>query len=291
MTIRSTLLAAAALAGLAGVSVTSVQAAGDAPQPPRQTWSFSGPFGMYDRAQLQRGFKVYREVCSSCHSLSRVSFRNLAQAGGPEFTAAQVQALASEYKVKDGPNDAGEMFERNGRASDRFPLVHANEKAARAANGGAYPPDFSVLAKARSYSRGFPWFLTDALTQYQEHGVDYITALLTGYEKAPAGIVVQPGQYYNKYMPGHLIAMAAPLNTGQIEYPKSADGKAVVPETAEQYAKDVAAFMMWSAEPHLEQRKQVGFKVVAFLMLFAGLLFFTKKKIWARAHEEDNKAA
>lgn len=289
MTIRSILFAAVMAAGLGASSTSALAAGGDLP--PRQTWNFSGPFGMYDRAQLQRGFKVYREVCASCHSLSRVAFRNLAQPGGPEFTAAQVQALSAEYKVKDGPNDAGEMFERNGRASDRFPLVYANEQAARAANGGAYPPDFSVLAKARSYSRGFPWFLTDAITQYQEHGVDYITALLTGYEKAPAGVTVQPGQYYNKYMPGNLIAMAPPLNNGQVEYPKAADGKAVVPETAQQYSKDVAAFMMWAAEPHLEQRKQIGFKVIAFLMLFAGLLYYTKKKIWARAEEEANTPA
>ena len=172
-------LAAAALA--LSLMTGAAHAAAAGPQPPRQDWSFAGPFGMFDRAQLQRGFKIYREVCAGCHAISLVAFRNLAQPGGPEFTEAQVAALAAEYQVKDGPNDQGEMFERPGRAADRFPSPFPNEQAARAAMGGGYPPDFSVLAKARSYSRGFPWFLTDAVTQYQEHGVDYITALLTVY--------------------------------------------------------------------------------------------------------------
>lgn len=286
MTFRSILLAGAAVLAMSTQVVEMAQAAPAGPQPPRQSWSFSGPFGTYDRAQLQRGFKVYREVCAACHGLSRVAFRNLSQPGGPEFTEAQVRNLAAEYMVKDGPNDQGEMFERKGRPADRFPASFANEQAARAANGGAYPPDFSVLAKARSYSRGFPWFLTDAVTQYQEHGVDYITALLLGYDKAPAGVSVQPGQYYNTYMPGNLIAMAPPLRDGQVEYPKGPDGRPSAPETAQQYAKDVAAFMMWTAEPHLEQRKKTGLRVMLFLILFAGLLYFTKKRIWARAHGE-----
>lgn len=262
-------------------------AAGDAPIPPRQSWSFAGPLGAYDKTQLQRGFKVYREVCAACHSAKKLAFRNLSQAGGPGFSDAQVKALAAEYKVKDGPNEQGEMFERPARPADRLPSPFPNEQAARAANGGAYPPDFSVLAKARGYSPGFPKFITDAFTQEAEYGVDYITALLTGYTDAPKGFALQPGQYYNKYMPGNVISMAAPLQNGQVEYPKNAEGKPIAPETVEQYAKDVSAFMMWMAEPHLDQRKSIGFKVMLFLALFAVLLYFTKKRVWSRAKFED----
>ena len=253
-------------------------------KPPRIAWSFGGPFGTYDRAQLQRGFKVYREVCAACHGAKLMAFRNLSQPGGPEFTEAQVRNLAAEFKVMDGPNSSGEMFERPGRPADRWPSPFPNDNAARAAMGGALPPDFSVLAKARSYSRGFPFFLTDALIQYQEHGADYIAALLKGYADAPAGFTLQPGQYYNRFMPGNIIAMAPPLADGQVEYPKGPDGRPSAPETMEQYSKDVTAFMMWLAEPHLEQRKSLGFRVMLFLLVFAGLLYFTKKRIWGRMH-------
>ncbi len=257
-------------------------AAGVVEVPPRNTWSFSGPFGTFDKAQLQRGFKVYREVCASCHSMSRVSFRNLAQPGGPEFSEAQVKTLAASYQVKDGPNDAGEMFERPGRAADRIPSPFPNKQAAAAANGGAVPPDFSVIAKARTYERGFPWFVFDIFTQFQEQGVDYSTALLQGYVEPEHGIEVPPGKYYNKYFPAKIISMPKPLSDGQIEYVKGADGKPQAPETVAQYAKDVSAFLMWAAEPHMEQRKEIAFKTLAFLLVFAGLLYFTKKKIWSR---------
>lgn len=279
------------LAGFAvGLTMTALAApafaAGDRVIPPRQNWTFSGPFGTFDRAQLQRGFKVVKEVCASCHSMNLVRFRNLAQPGGPEFTASQVAALAATYQIKDGPNDAGEMFERPGRAADRFPAPFPNEQAARGANGGAYPPDLSVLAKARTYERGFPWFVFDIFTQYQEQGPDYITALLMGYKDPPPdGITLMPGQYYNTYMPGHLIAMPKPLSDGQIEFPKGADGKPVVPETVEQYARDVSAFLVWTAEPHLEARKRIGFQVMLFLIVFGSLLYYTKKKIWSRLPE------
>lgn len=279
------------LAGFAvGLTLTALAApafaAGDRVIPPRQNWTFSGPFGTFDRAQLQRGFKVVKEVCASCHSMNLVRFRNLAQPGGPEFTASQVAALAATYQIKDGPNDAGEMFERPGRAADRFPAPFPNEQAARGANGGAYPPDLSVLAKARTYERGFPWFVFDIFTQYQEQGPDYITALLMGYKDPPPdGITLMPGQYYNTYMPGHLIAMPKPLSDGQIEFPKGADGKPVVPETVEQYARDVSAFLVWTAEPHLEARKRIGFQVMLFLIVFGSLLYYTKKKIWSRLPE------
>ena len=288
---RSTLtkLAFAALAGAClAMPLSPATAAGDRVNPPRSSWSFAGPFGTFDQAQLQRGFKVYREVCSSCHSINLLKFRNLSQAGGPGFTPAQVANLAAEYKIKDGPNDQGEMFERAGRAADAFPSPHANELAARSANGGAYPPDFSVLAKARTYERGFPMFIVDIFTQYQENGPDYITALLKGYDEAPKGMTLLPGQNYNTYMPGHIIAMAKPINDGQVDYPKGADGKASAPETVDQYAKDVTAFMMWSAEPHLNARKQLGLQVMLFLLVLGGLLYFTKKKIWARLPEYAN---
>jgi cytochrome c1 len=210
-----------------------------------------------------------------------VAFRNLAEPGGPEFAPAQVAALAAEYKVKDGPNDQGEMFERPGRAADRFPPPFPNENAAAAANGGKAPPDLSLMAKARTFERGFPWFIWDALRQYSENGADYLVALLNGYEEAPAGTVVPAGSHYNKYYPGNVIAMPKPLSDGQVEYPKGADGKAIAPETVDQYAKDVTAFLAWTAEPHLEARKRLGFQVIMFLLVLTGLLYYVKKKVWA----------
>ncbi|PZU85247.1 MAG: cytochrome c1 [Chelatococcus sp.] len=275
-----------ALAGLAaGLSLASgaVQAASDRVIPPAVSWSFSGPFGTFDRAQLQRGFKVYKEVCASCHSMSLLRFRNLSQPGGPEFTPGQVTALAATYQIKDGPNESGEMFDRPGRPADAFPAPFANEQAARAANGGAYPPDLSVIAKARTYERGFPKFVFDIFTQYQEQGPDYLHALLTGYRDPPKDFPpLLPGQNYNTYMPGHLLAMPKPLNDGQIEYPKGPDGKSPVPETVDQYSRDVSAFLVWAAEPHMEARKRLGMQVMIFLAIFAGLLYYTKKKIWSR---------
>ena len=237
--------------------------------PPPVAWSFTGLFGHFDTAQLQRGFKVYKEVCSNCHSMKYVAFRNLAEPGGPEFSAGQVKALAATYQIHDGPNDAGEMFDRPGRPSDYLPWAFANPAAARAALGGL-PPDMSVLAKARSWERGFPWFIFDAFTQSEEaEGPTYIHAILNGYTHPD-----DPN--WNLYMPGHKIAMAKPLSDGQVEY---SDGS---PQTVAQYSQDIAAFLMWTSEPKLEQRKQMGFRVVVFLALFAGLLYFVKRRIWAR---------
>jgi ubiquinol-cytochrome c reductase cytochrome c1 subunit len=288
MTIKTTLVALAFSAAAFGSGAAQAQDAHATPQPPRQSWTFAGPFGTFDSTQLQRGFKVYREVCSACHSIKLLAFRNLAEQGGPEFSEGQVKALAAEYKVMDGPNDAGEMFERAARPADRIPSSFPNKQAAQAANGGAYPPDFSVIAKARTYERGFPWFLIDIATQFQEQGVDYITALLTGYEEPPQGFDLPAGKYYNKYFPNHVISMPQPISDGQIEYPKNADGRPQAPETAMQYAKDVSAFLMWAAEPHLEQRKEIGFKTMIFLLLFASLLYFTKKRIWSRVEGHAN---
>ncbi|MCB8821609.1 cytochrome c1 [Microvirga rosea] len=280
---KRTLLIAAAVLGLSAPAF----AAGETPVPPQLKWSFHGPFGTFDRAQLQRGFKVYREVCSSCHSLSYVAFRNLAQPGGPEFSEAQVKALAAEYKIQDGPNDAGDMFERAGRPADHFPAPFPNENAAAAANGGKAPPDLSLMAKARTYERGFPWFVFDMFTQFAETGPDYVHAVLTGYEEAPADFKVPEGGHFNEYYPGHVIAMPKPLSDGQVEYPKDANGQPQAPETVEQYSRDVTAFLMWTAEPHLEARKRIGFQAILFLIVLSGLLYFTKKKIWARVGHSD----
>jgi ubiquinol-cytochrome c reductase cytochrome b/c1 subunit len=246
-------------------------------KPEVHEWSFAGAFGRYDKEQLRRGFKVYKEVCSTCHSIKMLAFRNLEQPGGPEFTAKEVADLAASYKIKDGPNDAGEYYERPGRPSDRFPPPFANEQAARAAMSGAYPPDMSVLAKARGYSRGFPTFLFDAMPgfSYQEHGVDYVASLLKGYSDPPPDVKLPDGQYYNAYMAGNRLGMPPPLSDGAVTYDDGA------PQTVDQYAKDVAAFMMWVAEPHLESRKRIGLGVVSFLLVFAGLLYFTKRKIWS----------
>jgi len=274
------ILSLAILGSLAvSAAVSPVLAAGETPQPTMQKWSFSGPFGTFDRAQLQRGFKVYREVCQTCHGLDLLSFRNLGQPGGPGYSEAQVKQIASEYKVKDGPNDQGEMFERDGRPADRFPRPWANENAART-QYGAVPPDLSVMAKARTFERGFPWFIFDIFTQYQEQGVDYITALMQGYEdKPPAGVNVPSGLSYNRYFPGHVLAMPKPMEDGRVTYE---DGS---PQTLAQYSKDVSAFLMWAAEPHMEARKRIGFQVMIFLLVFAGLLYFTKKKVWHAVKE------
>jgi ubiquinol-cytochrome c reductase cytochrome b/c1 subunit len=246
-------------------------------KPERQEWSFAGVFGRFDQAQLRRGFKVYKEVCSTCHSIKMLAFRNLGQPGGPEFSEKEVADLAASYKIKDGPNDSGEFFDRAGRPSDRFPAPFANEQAARAAMSGAYPPDMSVLVKARGYHRGFPGFLLDGLPgfSYQEHGADYIVSLLKGYKEAPSDFKVPDGQYYNVYMIGRRIGMPPPLSDGAVTYDDGA------PQTVDQYARDVTAFMAWVAEPSLESRKKTGLGVISFLIVFAGLLYFTKRKIWS----------
>ncbi len=274
-TILAAVLAASLAGALAPQSAIAQGHAHDSPQPVKTKWSFAGPLGHYDRGQLQRGFKVYREVCQVCHGLKMIAFRNLSALG---YSEAQVKAIAAEYKVQDGPNDAGDMFEREGRPADTFPPPFPNDNAARARYNGV-PPDFSVLAKARTYDRGFPWFLADMIIPYQEHGVDYIHALMTGYEeKPPAGVELPQGTFYNKFFPGHAIAMPPPLTPRQVDY---TDG---TPTTVDQYSKDVAAFMMWAAEPHMEARKRLGLQVMIFLIVFSVMLYFTKKRVWASAH-------
>ena len=237
-------------------------------------WSFAGMFGTYDKAQLQRGLKVYAEVCSACHSLNLVAFRTLEDLG---YSEDQVKAFAANYEVEDGPNADGEMFTRAAVPSDHFPSPFPNETAAAAANNGAAPPDFSLIAKARYVERGFPQFVFDIFTNYNESGPNYIYSLLTGYvDEVPEHIEITDGTYYNPYfVGGPALAMANPLSDGQVTYD---DGS---PETVDQYAKDFAAFAMWAAEPHMEERKRTGFMVLVFLALFSGLLYATKKSVFA----------
>jgi len=257
MTSMRTILTALALGVSALGFAAPAFASGDEVVPPAQKWSFNGPFGTFDRAELQRGYQVYKEVCAACHAMKYVAFRNLTDIG---FTAAEVKALAATFEATDGPNDAGEMFKRPALPQDKFPSPFPNEKAARASNGGAYPPDLSLVAKSR------------------EHGPDYIAALLSGYKTAPAGVTVGEGLHYNPYFPGQQIAMPQPINADQVTY---ADGTKA---TVEQMAHDVSAFLMWAAEPKLEDRKRLGFKVMVFLVVLTGLFFFAKKRIWAKLH-------
>jgi ubiquinol-cytochrome c reductase cytochrome c1 subunit len=248
-------LAAAVLSLLAFAA--PARAASDAPAPPERAWPHHGVFGSYDRGALQRGLQVYKEVCAACHSMHLLSYRNLEAMG---YSPEQVKTLAADYTVTDGPGDDGEMFQRPARPSDRFVSPYANEKAARAVNNGAYPPDMSLLVKARA------------------HGEDYVFGILTGYEAAPADVQVMEGMYYNKYFPGHQIAMAPPLVEGQVTF---ADGTAA---SVEQMASDVAQFLAWAGEPHMEERKRMGLKVMLFLFVFIGVLAAVKRRIWADAH-------
>ncbi len=221
-------------------------------------WSFKGFFGKFDRASLQRGYQVYTEVCAACHSMKYLSYRNLSEPGGPEFSKEQVKIIASQFEVTDGPNSDGEMFTRAARLSDNFVGPYENMQAATAANGGAYPPDMSVLVKAR------------------KGGADYIYSLLMGYEEPPEGIVLDDGVYYNKYMAGNKIKMSNPLSDGIVEY---LDG---TPATEDQMAKDVTSFLAWAAEPHLEARHKIGFRAIIYLIIMTVLVYFSMKKLWSR---------
>ncbi len=270
---------------LAGTfALSPAMAAGGEPGPEikRQDWSFNGFNGKYNKAQLQRGFGVYKEVCSACHGLKLLSYRNLAQKGGPEFSKEQALAIAKEATVIDGVDDSGDPKERPGKLSDRFQSPFKNEAEARSANNGAYPPDFSVLAKARTIHRHVPWYTEpyywayDIVTAYEEKGSDYIYALLTGYGTAPNGVTLGDGMSYNKVFAGHQIAMAAPLTEDAVEY---TDG---TPTTVEQHAKDVTAFMAWASEPHLNARKDLGKRVQIYLLILALLLFLAKRSVWSR---------
>src|SRR6266568_8821761 len=239
--------------GFAGIA----RAEEEAPAPPRQHWSFNGVFGTYDRAALQRGFQVYKEVCAACHPVKHLAFRDLAEIG---YGEAEVKGIAAQVQVTDGPNDSGEMFQRPGRPSDPIPGPFANDQAARAANNGALPPDLSLITKAR------------------EGGADYVDAILIGFKDAPSGMKMNPNMSYNEYFAGHQIAMPPPLNQDQVKF---ADSTAA---TVAQMSHDVVTFLSWAAEPTLEQRHRIGFKVILFLIVATGVFYAAKRKVWSRVH-------
>ena len=230
--------------------------------PIKVNWSFKELTGKFDRASLQRGFQVYKEVCSSCHSMQYLSYRNLGDPRGPEFTLEEVKAIAASVEIEDGPDSQGEMFTRPGKPSDKFKSPYPNVEASTVANGGAYPPDMSVLVKARP------------------GGADYMYSVLMGYEEPPAGMKLDDGVYYNKYMIGQKIKMASPLLEGIVEY---SDGTEA---TVDQMAKDVTTFLAWAAEPELEVRHKLGIKVIIYLLLLTILVYLSMKKIWSRIDSE-----
>lgn len=252
-------LAVAAALALSAPLAAPALAAGEAPRPPDAGFSFNSLLGTFDRGALQRGFQVYKEVCSACHSMRLLSYRNLLDIG---LSEAEVRQIAASFTVMDGPNDEGQMFERPARLSDRFRRPFPNDQAARAANNGALPPDLSVMTKARP------------------DGANYLYGLLIGYVDPPPGVTVMDGMHYNAYFPGHQIAMPNVLNDGQVEF---ADGTRA---TVDQMARDVATFMAWAAEPEMEQRRQMGVKILIFLAILGGLVYATKRKVWAdvKAH-------
>ena len=251
-------LSISVLAGAAfGLAGSPAHAAGEAPVPPAQDWSFNGMFGTFDRAAAQRGFQVYKEVCSACHSLDLVAYRNLGELG---FSPEEVAAIAAQYVITDGPDDNGEMFQRPGIPADRFVSPFPNEQAARVANGGALPPDLSVIVQART------------------GGANYLYAFLTGYTDPPPDVELMAGMSYNEYFPGHQVAMPNIMFDDGVAY---TDGTAA---TAVQQAWDVTNFLMWATEPHMETRKQMGVKVLLFLVVFTGLMYAVKRKVWADLH-------
>lgn len=255
--IKRALIVSAAAVLAATIFGSSAFAAKSTEPLAQQDWGFEGPFGTFDRAALQRGLKVYRNVCAACHGMKKIAYRNLEALG---YDEAQIKAIAAEYTYVDGPNEDGDMFERPGLPSDRFKSPYANDNQGKAANNGALPPDLSLIVKAR------------------HDGANYLYGLLTGYAPAPEGKVLLEGQYYNKVMPGNVIAMAPPLADDAVVYE---DGS---PQTVEQYSKDVTEFLAWASEPSMERRKQIGLNVLIFLFVFAGIMYAIKKKIWSDVH-------
>ena len=226
-------------------------------------WSFKGMTGKFDRSSLQRGYQVYNEICASCHSMDLLSYRNLGEKGGPEFSIDQVKAIAASFEVTDGPDSQGEMFTRPGRPSDKFVSPYPNVQASTAANGGAYPPDMSVLVKAR------------------KGGADYIYSVLMGYEEAPQDFELEDGVYYNRYMGGNKIKMAKPLLEGSVTY---IDGTEA---TESQMAMDVTTFLTWASEPHLEARRQIGLKVIMYLIILTILVYLSMRRLWSRINSKE----
>lgn len=232
-------------------------AASDAKHPRQVSWSFDGVFGRVDTISAQRGLQVYKEVCAACHGISRVAFRTLSDIG---FSEAEIKALAAGYTITDGPGDDGEMFDRPGLPSDHFVPPYANENAARAAQNGAYPPDLSLIVKARP------------------DGANYLYSLLTGYQEPPADVTLAEGMYYNPYFPGHALAMPVPLADGQVSYEDGTEA------SVDQMARDVVNFLQWTAEPEMEARKQMGIKVLIYLAIMTFFLYIAKRNIWRRIH-------
>ena len=255
-TMKSIIFAASAAVAVS-FGFTGTAKANEGVELPQLNWAQSGPFGRIDNAQARRGFQIYKEICSNCHSLNLVSYRNLRGIG---FSEDEVKAIAATSQVQDGPNDQGEMFMRPAIQSDRFVKPFENEKKARIANNGSLPPDLSVIIKAR------------------HGGEDYVAALLTGYTDAPAGVAVPDGKYYNKFFPGHTVGMPQMLFDGSVTY---TDGTKATPT---QEAEDVAVFLSYVAEPTQDERKALGVKVMLFLVVFAGLMYACKRQLWAGLH-------
>ncbi len=283
--------AAVAASSILAVPAGPAFAAGGHQEVHRHHWSFSGFFGQYDKTQLRRGFQVYKEVCAACHGLDRVKFRNLVEDGGPEFDEEAVKVLAAEWanQITDGPNEEGEMFQRPAKLSDPIKGPWKNENEARSINNGAYPLDLSLIARARTYEVGDPWYQQiirmggEILTGYEENGDDYIYSLLTGYSEPPEGFKLGEGLSYNKAYPGNQIAMAQPIpEGGGVEYQENAGATS----SLEQNAEDVTAFLAWAADPHLNTRKQIGWQVMLYLLITTVLLYLGKRRIWARAKKE-----
>ena len=242
---------------LLGIFASPALAAGGDVALKTRDWSFSGPFGTFDKAAMQRGFQVYNEVCAGCHSMKLIAFRNFADLG---YSEAEIKALAAQYEVQDGPNDDGEMFMRPAIPADRMPSPYANDNAARAGNNGALPPDLSLIAKARP------------------NGPNYLFSLLSSYGDAPNDKEVPDGMYYNAAYPGHLIAMPQPLYGDDVEF---SDGAAT---TIEAVSADLTQFLMWAAEPKMEVRKRIGVAAVFFLGIFVIFSYLAKRRIWADVH-------
>ncbi|MFK7974205.1 MAG: cytochrome c1 [Rickettsiaceae bacterium] len=232
---------------------TNVYASSNVIHPKKLVWPFEGAFGVFDRQAAQRGAQVYLEVCSACHGLNHLYYRNLKDIG---FSEAEIKEIAQQKTVVDGPNTMGEMFDRPATPADIFVNPYANEEEARASNNGAHPVDLSLIVKAR------------------EDGANYIFSLLTGYHEVPEGFKLMPGLYYNPYFEGKQLSMPAPLVDDQVEY---ADG---TPATVEQMTRDVVIFLQWAAEPEMEHRKSMGLKVMLFLTIFTILFYIVKKRIW-----------
>jgi len=256
-TLKQTMILLVLGAALSFGAAPGGAAASEGASVPDLHWPHEGMLGTFDRAALQRGFQVYKEVCASCHGLEHLSYRHLSAIG---YNEDEVKAIAAQYTVTDGPNEKGQMFERAAKPSDRFVGPYANDEEGRYANGGALPPDMSLLVRARA------------------NGEDYIYAILTGYEDAPADAEMLSGQHWNTYFPGHKIAMAPPLFDDAVEY---ADGtQASLP----QMARDVSTFLKWASDPHMEARKRMGVKVLFFLLIFTALMYASKRRLWAKVH-------